>query len=179
MRWCRSIGESTGRPTSFGSQILLCWHSCPRFGWRMRCSSACWPSQLCSLKRVHPRIIIFPHRPAASASLVAAQTRLRSPRFSLADNCRADGPAALLSGEQCKGECEPGLWFRRKSAADSACAIVCDSSNAVVPARCLSANAPSFRQNFSSRRIVKAMRRMLRRDRPSQPRFFDQVYDSR
>src|SRR4029077_19432891 len=89
-----------------------------------------------------------------STALDAAPTRLQSPRFSLADNCRANGLAALLSGEQCKGECELGLWFRRKSTADSARAAVCDSSNAFVPARCLSANASSFRQNFSSRRIV-------------------------
>jgi hypothetical protein len=71
------------------------------------------------------RIIMFPHRPAASTSLDGAPARLRSPRFSLADNCRAGGLAALLLGEQCTGECELGLWFRRKSAADS------------VPRRCL------------------------------------------
>ncbi len=122
---------------------------------------------------------MFPHRPAASPSLGAAPARLRPARFSLADNCRAGGPAALLSGEQCKGECELGLWFRRKSAADSARAAVCDSSNGAVSARCLSANAPSFRQNLSSRSGVKAIGRMLRRARPSQPRFLDQVYDSR
>src|SRR5205807_830730 len=97
---------------------------------------------------------MFSHRPAATTSLDAAPARLRSPRFSLADNCRAGGPAALLSGDQCTGECELGLWFRRKSAADSACAAVCVSSNAVVPAGCLSANASSFRQNVSSRRGV-------------------------
>ena len=97
---------------------------------------------------------MFPHRSAASTSLDAAPARLRSARFSLADNCRAGGPAALLSGEQCKGECELGLWSRRKSAADSARAALCGSPDAVVPARCLSANAPSFRQNFSSRRIL-------------------------
>src|SRR5438477_9671697 len=43
---------------------------------------------------------MFSHRPAATTSLDAAPARLRSPRFSLADNCRAGGPAALLSGEQ-------------------------------------------------------------------------------
>ena len=63
---------------------------------------------------------MFPHRSAASTSLVAAPARLRSPRFFLADNCRASGPAALLSGERSTGECELGLRFRRKSAADSA-----------------------------------------------------------
>src|SRR5437763_5804677 len=97
---------------------------------------------------------MFSHRPAATTSLVAAPARLRSARFSVADNCRVGGPAALLSGEQSTGECELGLWFRRKSAADSARAAVCDSSNAVVPAYYLSANAPSFHQNFSSGRIV-------------------------
>src|SRR5947199_10229829 len=106
---------------------------------------------------------MFSHRPAATTSLDAAPARLRSARFSLADNCRDGGPAALLSGDQCTGECELGLWFRRKSAADSASAAVCDSSNAVVPAGCLSANAPSFSQYFSCGRGVKAIRRYIRR----------------
>src|SRR5437660_10187425 len=97
---------------------------------------------------------MFSHRPAATTSLDAAPARLRSARFSLADNCRDGGPAALLSGDQCTGECELGLWFRRKSAADSACAAVCVSSDDVVTAGCLSAKAHSFRQTLSIRTVV-------------------------
>ena len=92
----------------------------------------------------------------AATSLDALPAWVRSARFCLADNCRAGGPAAFLSGEQPTGECELGLRLRPNAAEDSARAAVCDSLNAVVPARCLSADTSSFRQNLSSCRVVEA-----------------------
>jgi len=52
-------------------------------------------------------------------------------------------------------ECELGLWFRPKTADDSARTAVRDSFNAAVSARCLSADASFFRQNLSSGRLIK------------------------
>ena len=103
----------------------------------------------------HPQPIVFPHRPAADTSLDRASPGLRSTGVSLADNCRTHGPTALLSDEQRTGECELGLWLRPKTADDSAWATVRDSFNGAVPARCLSADASSFRPNLSSSRHVK------------------------
>jgi len=78
--------------------------------------------------------------------------------FFLANSCRVGGPAALVSGEQRAGECELGLWFRPKTADDSARTAVRDSFNAAVSARCLSADASFFRQNLSSGRLIKGDR---------------------